>query len=203
MGTNQKTEIFWSTPTAELLGFLGTSEDGLTDDEANLRLIKQRGNIISAPRYSGDLRIFVSQFKSPIILILIFASLLSFFLHDAADALIILGIILFSGFLGFWQERGAAGTVNKLLKMVQTKTVVLRDGQEKEIAAGEVVRGDIVILSAGASIPADCFILIDKTDRLWGSHDLCTSRIWLPFVLADINCSKDSHIDRPIYECSF
>jgi len=162
MGTNQKTEIFWSIPTAELLGFLSTSENGLTDDEANLRLIKQGGNIISAPRYSGDLRIFVSQFKSPIILILIFASLLSFFRHDAPDALIILGIILISGLLGFWQERGAVGTVNKLLKMVQIKTVVLRDGQEKEIAAGEVVPGDIVILSAGASIPADCFILESK-----------------------------------------
>lgn len=162
MGTNQKTEIFWSIPIIDLLGFLSTSENGLTDDEANLRLIKHRGNIISAPRYSSDLRIFVSQFKSPIILILIFASLLSFFLHDAPDALIILGIVLISGFLGFWQERGAVGAVNKLLKMVQTKTVVLRDGQEREIAAGEVVPGDIVILSAGASIPADCFILESK-----------------------------------------
>ena len=159
---DERTLTFWSMPTTELLDFLDTSENGLTDAEANLRLIKHGGNIISAPRYSGDLRIFVSQFKSPIILILIFASLLSFFLHDAADALIILGIILVSGLLGFWQERGAVGAVNKLLKMVQIKTVVLRDGQEKEIAAGEVVPGDIVILSAGASIPADCFILESK-----------------------------------------
>jgi Mg2+-importing ATPase len=159
---DERTLTFWSMPTTELLDFLGTSENGLTGDEAKLLLIKHGGNIISAPMYSGDLRIFVSQFKSPIILILILASLLSFFLHDAPDALIILGIVLISGLLGFWQERGAVGAVNKLLKMVQTKTVVLRNGQGREIAAGEVVPGDIVILSAGASIPADCFILEAK-----------------------------------------
>ena len=108
MGANPKTEIFWSMPTAELLNFLDTSENGLTDAEARLRLSSYGQNILSAWRYSGDLRIFVSQFKSPIVLILIFAALLSFFLRDATDALIILLIVLVSGLLGFWQEHRAA-----------------------------------------------------------------------------------------------
>ena len=90
---DERTLTFWSMSTTELLDFLGTSENGLTDAEANLRLANYGENIISAPRYSGDLRIFVSQFKSPIILILIFAALLSFFLRDAIDALIILSIV--------------------------------------------------------------------------------------------------------------
>ena len=162
MGANQKTEIFWSMPTAELLHFLGTSENGLTDAEAQLRLANYGQNIISAPRYSGDLRIFVSQFKSPIILILIFAALLSFFLRDATDALIILSIVLVSGLLGFWQERRAANAIDKLLATVKTKTTVLRNGQQEEIATSEIVMGDIVILSAGANIPADCFTLESK-----------------------------------------
>ena len=159
---DQRTMTFWSMPSSELLDFLGTSENGLTDAEANLRLIKQGKNVISAPRYPGDLRIFVSQFKSPIILILVFAALLSFFFHDATDALIILGIVLISGLLGFWQERRAANAIDKLLAIVQTKTRVLRDGQQEEIATSEIVPGDIVILSAGANIPADCFILESK-----------------------------------------
>jgi len=159
---DERTQIFWSVPAAELLDLLGTSENGLTDAEANLRLVNYGENIISAPRYSGDLRIFVSQFKSPIILILIFAALLSFFLRDATDALIILSIVLVSGLLGFWQERRAANAIDKLLAIVQTKTTMLRDGQQEEIAASEIVPGDIVILSAGANIPADCFILESK-----------------------------------------
>jgi len=159
---DERTQIFWSVPAAELLDLLGTSENGLTDAEANLRLVNYGENIISAPRYSGDLRIFVSQFKSPIILILIFAALLSFFLRDATDALIILSIVLVSGLLGFWQERRAANAIDKLLAIVQTKTTMLRDGQQEEIATSEIVPGDIVILSAGANIPADCFILESK-----------------------------------------
>jgi len=159
---DERTPTFWSMSTTELLDFLNTSENGLTDAEANLRLVNYGENIISAPRYSGDLRIFISQFKSPIILILIFAALLSFFLRDATDALIILSIVLVSGLLGFWQERRAANAIDKLLAIVQTKTTVLRNGRQEEIATSEIVPGDIVILSAGANIPADCFILESK-----------------------------------------
>jgi Mg2+-importing ATPase len=159
---DERTLTFWSTPTTELLDFLGTSENGLTDAEAQLRLTNYGENIISAPGYSGDLRIFVSQFKSPVILILIFAALLSFFLRDATDALVILSIVLLSGLLGFWQERRAANAIDKLLAIVQTKTTVLRDGQQEEIATSAIVPGDIVILSAGANIPADCLILESK-----------------------------------------
>ena len=108
------------------------------------------------------LSLFVSQFKSPIILILIFAAGLSSFLHDPTDALIILGIIIISGLLGFWQEKGAADAVEKLLKTVQTKTKILRDNQPEEIPFEEVVPGDIVLLSAGGSIPGDCLLLESK-----------------------------------------
>lgn len=68
------------------------------------------------------------QFTSPIILLLIAAALLSFVLHDSTDAFIILGIVVVSGLLGFWQERGAATAVEKLLAAVAVQTTVLRDG---------------------------------------------------------------------------
>ena len=104
----------------------------------------------------------LGQFKSPLILILLFAAGLSFFLHDSADALIILAIVLASGVLGFWQERGAAHAVDALLTVVQTKATVLRDGAQREIPVAEVVPGDIVVLSAGKSVPGDSLVLESK-----------------------------------------
>ena len=78
------------------------------------------------------------------------------------NALIILAIILISSFLGFWQERGAANAVEKLLAIVQTKATVLRDGNQKEIPVEKIVPGDVIILSAGDLIPADSIILESK-----------------------------------------
>jgi Mg2+-importing ATPase len=87
---------------------------------------------------------------------------LSFFLHDPVDALIILAIVLVSGLVGFWQERGAGNAVDKLLAIVQIKAVVLRDGSPKEIHVEEIVPGDVVVFSAGGNIPGACFILDSK-----------------------------------------
>jgi len=97
----------------------------------------------------------VVQFKSPLILILLSATALSFFLRDPVDALIILTIVLVSGLLGFWQERSATNAVQKLLAIVQIKAAVLRDGSPKDVPVEEVVPGDIVILSAGDLVPGD------------------------------------------------
>jgi Mg2+-importing ATPase len=102
------------------------------------------------------------QFNSPIILILFFATGLSFFLRDPADAFIILSIILASGLLGFWQERGASNAVQRLLSIVQIKATVLRDGAAKEIPIEEIVPGDIVVLSAGDIIPGDAMVMDSK-----------------------------------------
>ena len=75
---------------------------------------------------------------------------------------IILVIVLVSGLLGFWQERGAANAVEKLLAIVQIKATVLRNGASKEIPVEEIVPGDIVVLNAGDVIPGDCLILESK-----------------------------------------
>jgi P-type Mg2+ transporter len=104
----------------------------------------------------------LNQFKSPIILILIFAAVLSIFLQDRLDAIIILTIVFISGLLGFWQEQGASNAVEKLLALVQVKATVLREGQSQEISNEEVVPGDIVLLSAGKNIPGDCLVLESK-----------------------------------------
>ena len=153
---------FWSIPAAELLQQLQTTSQGLTNNEARQRFIRYGANLLKPKKRANTLTLLLSQFKSPIILILIFASGLSFFLHDPVDAGIILAIVLVSGLLGFWQERGAANAIEKLLSIVQIKAEVLRDGAMKEIPVEEIVSGDIVILNAGDVIPGDCLIIESK-----------------------------------------
>jgi P-type Mg2+ transporter len=99
--------------------------------------------------------LFIGQFKSPIILILIGAAILSLFLQERTDATLILAIVLASAVLGFWQEYRATNAVAKLRALVETKARVLRDGNEVSIPLAEVVPGDVVLLSAGAIIPGD------------------------------------------------
>lgn len=129
--------------------------EGLTSAEARRRLAEFGENRISSERRAGALTLFVAQFKSPIILILIGAAIVSLFLQDRTDATLILAIVLASGVLGFWQEYSATDAVSKLRALVETKARVLRDGEEASIPLAEVVPGDVVLLSAGAIIPGD------------------------------------------------
>lgn len=153
---------FWSIPAADLLQQLQTTPQGLTNDEARQRFVRYGANLLKPKKRSNTLTLLLSQFKSPLILILIFAVGLSFFLHDPVNAGIILTIVLVSGLLGFWQERGAANAVEKLLSIVQIKAEVLRDGATREIPVEEIVPGDIVIFNAGDVIPGDCLITESK-----------------------------------------
>ncbi len=153
---------FWNLPAEQVLDKLKSSLQGLSRPEAQQRLIQYGANSLKQKRQSNTLLLLLNQFKSPIILILMVAAILSGFLGDPIDAVIILIIILISGLLGFWQERGATDAVAKLLALVQVKATVLREGQSQEIPNQDVVPGDIVLLAAGNSIPGDCLILESK-----------------------------------------
>jgi len=139
-----------------------TTTQGLSQNEAHRRLTELGANLLKPKKRTDTLTLLLVQFKSPIILILIFAVGLSFILHDPVDGAIILSIILVSGLLGFWQERGAANAVDKLLAMVQVKAAVVRDGLVAEIPIEEVVPGDVVMLKAGDSVAGDSLILESK-----------------------------------------
>jgi magnesium-transporting ATPase (P-type) len=146
----------WSTRAADLLHDLETSPTGLTSAVALQRLQDQRLNRLGTRTGVDVPLLLLRQFTSPIVLLLLGAALLSFLLHDSADVAIVMVIVAVSGLLGFWQERGAAGIVAKLLEVVDVRATVLRDGRETQVPAERVVAGDVVALSAGSSIPADC-----------------------------------------------
>lgn len=158
----QEPSAFWSVPAFELLRQLGTTSQGLTSGEAEKRLKQLGPNLLKPKKRLDALTLLASQFKSPIILILIFAAVLSLFLGDPTEALIILVIVLVSGLLGFWQERGAVNAVKGLLAIVQVKATVLRDASPIDVPVEEVVPGDVVVLNAGDVIPGDCLILESK-----------------------------------------
>lgn len=155
-------KAFWGIPAPELVERLRTRLQGLTRDEAGERLKDYGPNLLKPRKRATDLALFLTQFKSPIILILLFAAGLSFFIGDPVDASIIFVIILVSAGLGFWQERGAVNAVEKLLAIVRIRTWVLRDDQKQEVPVDEVVAGDVVLLAAGDIIPGDSLILESK-----------------------------------------
>ena len=155
---NQLPPAFWSVSATEMLQQLETAKEGLSSEEARQRLARYGSNLLKPQKRSDVFTLLLAQFKSPLILILFFATGLSFFLHDPVNALIILTIVLVSGLLGFWQEHSATNAVEKLLAIVQIKAAVLRDGSPKEIPVEEIVPGDIVILNAGDIVPGDCLV---------------------------------------------
>jgi Mg2+-importing ATPase len=150
---------FWDLTPEQTLDQLKGSSQGLSSQAAQQRLSQSGATNLKPKRQARALVLLLNQFKSPIIVILVAAAVLSSFLGDALDAVIILVIVLLSGLLGFWQERGAADAVAKLLALVQVKATVLRDGQVKDIPHDAVVPGDIAVLAAGDSIPGDCLVL--------------------------------------------
>jgi Mg2+-importing ATPase len=145
-----------------MLQKLHTTAKGLTGDEAKDRLAHYGANRLKPAKRSDVWSLLLRQFGSPIILILLFATGLSLCLGDRIDAFIILFIVLVSGSLGFWQERGASNAVAKLLSIVRIKAAVLRDGNSERVSVEEIVPGDVVVLDAGDVVSGDGLVLESK-----------------------------------------
>ena len=156
---SQDLSAYWSIPAEELLRSLDATVMGLDEEQARERLRKYGPNRLTPRRKAYSLFLLLGQFNSPIILLLVFAAGLSFYLHQAVSAVIILAILFISGLLGFLQERRAADAVASLLAIIQIKAAVLRGGQQKDLPVESVVPGDIIVLKAGDIVPGDCLIL--------------------------------------------
>lgn len=153
---------YWQMPIESCLAFLNAEKSGLTSEEAILRQKLYGPNTLAPPKKGKGILLFLSQFKSPLILLLIAAALLSLYLGGESDAIIIFSIVFLSGILGYVQERGAVNALEQLLQLVENKVTVLRDGKETEVSQHLIVPGDVIILRAGDVIPADCRLLETK-----------------------------------------
>lgn len=160
---DKELESFWHLSEQLILEKCGVDgKNGLNPEEAQKRFHNYGPNALIAKKSKGAFSQFLSQFNSPLIYLLLFCTALSLVLYDKTDALILFVIILISGTLTFVQERGALHAMEKLLKIVQVKAVVIRNGEKKEIPLEEVVPGDLVELNAGDLIPGDCYLLESK-----------------------------------------
>ena len=134
---------------------LGASNEGLTNQEAERRLVEFGPNELQAEKQVSPLQIFIGQFKSILIIILFFATIFSAVVGEIINAIIILAIVIASAGLGFFQEYRAERALEALKKMLSPAITVVRDGKEKRLDSSKLVPGDVIILEAGDKIPAD------------------------------------------------
>jgi Mg2+-importing ATPase len=150
---------YWSRSVADLMTALRTTGSGLSVAEADARALEFGRNALEAKKLDTTARLFLQQFRSPLILILVFAALVAAVVRDWPDALIVLSIVLASGTLSFSQEHRASTAFEQLRKRVQITCTVVRDGIEQTVPSESIVPGDIVVLRAGSLIPADSMLI--------------------------------------------
>jgi Mg2+-importing ATPase len=150
---------YWSLTPEQLLPALHASRSGLQPADAEQRLKQYGVNTIGAQQQDTALRLLLRQFKSPLVLILIVAAIISGIVGEWVDASIVLAIVLGSTILGFVQEYTASNAVSKLRSQVTIKSNLLRGGKPQVLPSEQVVPGDIVALSAGSLVPADGVVL--------------------------------------------
>ena len=157
----------WQGTTEEIITDLKSSLKGLSEIEAQKRLFYFGSNTISRKIPIPILRIFFDQFVNLLVLLLVFAALLSFILGDLRNGIVISIIVLINAIIGFSQEYKAERIIRALIKFLPILVKVKRSGQEKQISAHNLVPGDIVILGEGDKVPADL--------RLIEAYDLSTN----------------------------
>jgi len=142
-----------------LFTFFESTDNGLTGSKAEERLLAIGSNELETKTAINPLMIFISQFKSFIIYILLFAVVFSVVIGEYTDSAIILIILLANAVIGFYQELSAYKSLEALKRISTVQTTVMRDGRPREISARDLVPGDVVLLQAGGRVPADLRII--------------------------------------------
>jgi Ca2+-transporting ATPase len=150
----------------EIFKEFDSGEGGLTSLQALQRLEKQGLNKLPDAKVDGLGIIFLRQFESPLIYILVAASIMVFIMGEIVDGGIILAVLLFNAVMGTIQEGKAQNTLLALKRFVETKATVIRDDKELIIPDTEVVPGDIIILREGEKIPADARMLLARNMKV-------------------------------------
>ncbi|HUX99010.1 MAG TPA: HAD-IC family P-type ATPase [Candidatus Deferrimicrobium sp.] len=174
------------------LEILGSNINGLSEADVALRLNKYGPNKLSEKKGKNPILIFLSQFKSPLVYILIVAAIISIIAEgNLIEFYIIVGILLINAVIGFLQEWKAEKTIRSIYSLLEEKAIVIREGDEMQILVEDIVPGDIIILSAGQKVPADARILFER--NLHADESLLTGES-IP-LKKDVLCL----IDNPHY----
>ena len=147
---------------AKVLQQLGTRKDGLSEAEARERFKQYGPNEVAKEKRKSVLIRLVSNFKNPLVILLMVLGFISYLTGDMRATIMIFIMVLLGVVLRFSQELRSDIAAEKLKAMVSTSTTVLRDDQKKDISLKELVPGDVVLISAGDMVPADVRLLSAK-----------------------------------------
>ena len=143
----------------KVLKNIKSTERGLSSRTAKIRLDRFGPNELPQEKATSKAMLFLRQFHSPLMYILLATVAISFFLGHYSDSIFILIVLLINIIVGFWQENKANNSLAVLKKMVKIRSKVLRDGHEREIDSEKLAVGDVVILNPGDKVPADLRII--------------------------------------------
>jgi len=153
----------------EIYATLGTSANGLRAEQAAARHAKYGPNRIEEPRPLQLIAGLAKPFSTPLVLILLFAAGVAGLTHEHASFLIIIAIVVLSVVIDFVQEHRAESAAKALRRRVALRVAAVRSGVNREVAASDLVPGDVVLLCAGDLVPADC-CLIEARDSTSTRH---------------------------------
>ncbi len=151
---------------AEIFLETKSQKSGLTQKEAQKRIIEFGPNTLPEAKPPGIAAIFLSQFLSPLIYVLLIAAIIVLAMGEVADGLIIFFVLFFNAVVGTIQEGKAQNTLRALRVCVQGTAAVLRDDREVIVADKELIPGDVIVLREGEKVPADSRLIADRSLRV-------------------------------------
>ena len=151
---------FFRKTTGETVTILGTdSERGLPADIAAQRLLEQGPNQLAEGKKASPLRLFLEQFKNPLLIILLVGAAISLYAGDAVDAIAIAVIVLINALISFYQEYNAQKSMDALKEMAAPDAFIRRNGEWVSVPARDLVPGDVLRLNTGDITAADVRIV--------------------------------------------
>ena len=138
-------------------------EEGLSAEEAASRLAEHGPNTVEEDEGPSRLAILLHQFTSPLIYLLIVAAVVTTLLGEYVDTGVIVAVLLLNAVIGYTQESKAEASVKALMQLAAPRARVVRDGEEREVEAVDLVPGDLVLLESGSKVPADLRLLSTRS----------------------------------------
>jgi len=182
---------YWRLDRDELFSSLDTSADGLSEEETKRRIREYGSNEVAPSEQRTPVRLLLSQFKNPLVYVLIFAAGVAFFLGEATEPIIIIAIVLVNAALGFAQEYRSEKAVRELRKYMSYQVVVTRAGRTRAVDSRELVPGDVVLVAIGDIVPADL--------RLFEVNELTTNESTLTGESTSVEKSSEPlSLERPL-----
>jgi len=156
----KKNHLWHNLSSIETAEILKTDfKKGLSEKEVEIREEKFGLNKLPKAKALSKLKIFLSQFKSPLIYILIIAGIITFVIQERTDSLVIFSAVILNTVVGYFQEVKASNALKKIREVLKIRAIVLRQGRMKEVLQEELVPGDVIILKSGDKVPADARII--------------------------------------------